>query len=201
MITFIVKGNRARTAPDFLLKDLPGSGGRIDILCRCLTSSLLLSHGIRKDVQVILCLGGEPDPPKCIRVMGDKVKHLSPDERSTAILLMKALESYRKGEEVESTPGIYISGHSFKEILEQYRERIVLLDEGGDELNSMPVEEPCFVLGDHLGFDEDEEKLLSTIKHRMRVSPLVLHGSHCIVLVLNRMDMINERDNKEKKIE
>ena len=51
MKTFIIKGNKAKTTPDFLLKDLPGSGGRMDILCRCLTSALLVSHGIR----IILC--------------------------------------------------------------------------------------------------------------------------------------------------
>nr|HOP09024.1 tRNA (pseudouridine(54)-N(1))-methyltransferase TrmY [Candidatus Methanofastidiosa archaeon] len=58
MITFIIKANKARTSPDFLLKDLPGSGGRMDILCNCVESALLVSHGIRTDVEVILCLSG-----------------------------------------------------------------------------------------------------------------------------------------------
>jgi len=193
MITFIIKANKARTAPDFLLKDLPGSGGRMDILCRCLSSALLVSHGIRSDVEVILCLSGPPGPPKCIRVLGDKVKYLSPDERSTAILIRKALAAYREGEEIESTPGIYVSDASFGSIIEKNKDRLVLLDEEGEDYDEVPMDDPCFVLGDHLGFDEEEEVHLKGVAHRMRVSPRILHASHCIVLIHNKLDWMRHR--------
>jgi len=188
MIKFIVKGNKARTAPDFLLKDLPGSGGRMDIMCRCLTSALLVSHGIRRDVEVILCLSGPPSPPRCIRVVGDNVKYLSPDERSTSILIRKALAAYKEGEEVESTPGIFVSERSFRSILEENRENLVLLDEEGDEYDIIPFENPCFVIGDHLGFDDGEKEMLKNAKIKMKVSPTILHASHCIVILHSIMD-------------
>jgi len=189
MITFLIKGNKARTAPDFLLKDLPGSGGRMDVMCRCLTSSLLLSHDIRRDVEVILCLAGEPTPPRTIRIRGDLVRYLSPDERSTAILLQKALRAFEPGKEIESTPGIFVSDRSFKDLAKENMERLVVLDEGGEDIGmcELPTD-PCFVVGDHMGVEEEEEALLKEASTFVSVSPRVLHASQCIVLVLNRMD-------------
>lgn len=189
MITIVIKGNKAHSSPEFLLKDLPGSGGRMDVMCRCLTSSLLLSHDIRTDVEVILCLEGPPTPPRTIRVRGDKVRYLSPDERSTAILLQKALRAYEPEEEVESTPGIYVSDASFKDIVEENMGRLVVLDEKGDDMASCTLpSDPCFVLGDHIGFEPEEDELLHDAPLRVSVSPRVLHASHCIVLLLNRID-------------
>lgn len=191
MKTFIIKGNKAKTTPDFLLKDLPGSGGRMDILCRCLTSALLVSHGIRRDVEVILCLDGEPCPPRCIRVVGKEVRHLSPDERSTAVLIKKALKAYEEGTEVESTPGIYISGKSFEDVVMEKKGTLVVLDEKAVSSAEIPYSDPCFVLGDHLGFTEAEEMLLRDAKVHISVSPTILHASHCIVLVHAMMDSIS----------
>ena len=190
MITFVVKGSKARTAPDFLLKDLPGSGGRMDLLCRCLTSSLLLSHGIRTDVEVVLCLAGPPSPPRTITVRGDAVRHLSPDERSTAILLQKALAAYRAGETVESTPGITISDIPFAEVVARNAKRLVVLDEGGADIRDVEhvPADACFVLGDHLGFTDEEQALLADAPLTVTVSPKVLHASQCISLVLNECD-------------
>lgn len=189
VITFLIKGNKALTSPDFSLKDIPGSGGRMDIMCRCLTSSLLVSHGIRKNIEVFLCFEGEPNPPRCVRVHGDQVRHLSPDERSTAIIIQKALRAYMPGKEIESTPGVFISDTTFSELVERFKERLIVLDENGEKLtSSIPFDDPCFVLGDHMGFSKKEEELLAKAKLKISVSPLTLHASHCIVLVLHALD-------------
>jgi len=195
MITFIIKGSKARTTPDFLLKDLPGTGGRMDIMCRCLTSSLLLSHGIREDVEVILSLNGSPDAPKCIRVVGSEVKFLSPDERSTSILIRKALSAYKVGMEVESTPGIYVSDESFASLVEKNKDRLVVLDEEGEYMDEIDMVDPCFVVGDHLGFSEEEETILNKSNVRLKLSPKILHASQCIVLSLNIIDRSRDRSD------
>ncbi|HOP09721.1 MAG TPA: tRNA (pseudouridine(54)-N(1))-methyltransferase TrmY, partial [Candidatus Methanofastidiosa archaeon] len=131
---------------------------------------------------------GPPSPPRCIRMLGDRIKHLSPDERSTAILIKKALIAYRPGDEVESTPGIFVSDRSFEAVLMDNYERLVLLDENGEEYSKIPLNDPCFVIGDHLGFDEGDLELMKEIKYRMTISPKVLHASHCIVIVHNMRD-------------
>ncbi|HMK16347.1 MAG TPA: tRNA (pseudouridine(54)-N(1))-methyltransferase TrmY, partial [Methanomicrobiales archaeon] len=108
MRTFAVVGHLAPTGNGFSLDDLPGSAGRMDVLCRCVNAALALSHGIRRDAEARLLLLGPPSPPKEVLIRGDTVRSLSPDERSTAALIRKALalpvgEAFR-----ESTPGILV---------------------------------------------------------------------------------------------
>lgn len=64
MRIFVVVGHKATTQPSFSLEDIPGTSGRLDILCRSVTAAFVLSHGIRKDVLVYLVLlGGETPRP------------------------------------------------------------------------------------------------------------------------------------------
>ena len=46
---FVVLGHRAHTAPDWKLDDLCGGGGRLDVLVRCVTAAMWVSHGLRRD--------------------------------------------------------------------------------------------------------------------------------------------------------
>ena len=92
MNRFIVVGHKAVTSGDFKLDDMAGGAGRLDILLRCINSAMFLSHGIRRDTEIILVLQGEPDPPRTIRINGSEVRYLNPDERSTGALVRNALD-------------------------------------------------------------------------------------------------------------
>ncbi|MFZ2411418.1 MAG: tRNA (pseudouridine(54)-N(1))-methyltransferase TrmY, partial [Candidatus Methanoperedens sp.] len=107
MKSLIIIGHKAVTVP-FSLNDLPGAAGRMDILCRCVNAALFLSHDLRRDVRVYLILKGEPAPPKLIRFDGAAVRYLSPDERSAASLIKKALEKNVQDFWTESTPGVSV---------------------------------------------------------------------------------------------
>ena len=77
-------------------------------LVNSIRSSLFTSHGVRKDVKLILY----PLEPKqrMIRIDGEKLRFMGPDERSISILLSMSAErliSGRAGEEV-SSPGVTI---------------------------------------------------------------------------------------------
>ena len=87
MRNFIVVGHRAVTSPTISLNDLPGTGGRMDILTRCINAAFCISHDIRKNVEVTIVLLGPEDPPKTIRFVGSELKYLNPDERSTGALV------------------------------------------------------------------------------------------------------------------
>ena len=88
---FVVVGHRAATSPRFTLTDLPGSAGRLDLLCRCVNSALCLSNGLRRDSQLWMVLQGPPGPPVTIRFDGGNARYLNPDERSTGALVRHAL--------------------------------------------------------------------------------------------------------------
>jgi len=205
MKDFIIVGHKAVTAP-FSLNDLPGSAGRMDILCRCVNAALFLSHDLRRDVRVYLVLKGEPAPSKLIRFDGSEVRYLSPDERSAASLIKKALEKNVQEFWAESTPGVSIRKGDLSDLLLELEtpylntgtdKKIIYLREDGEDIHRKKFDEPqdlLFVLGDHLGLTSDEEKIIEGYKHEIvSLGPLSLHADHCIVLLHNEMDRAEKR--------
>ncbi len=193
MRAFIVLGHRVPLTPDFSLNDLPGSAGRLDILCRCVTAAFCLSHGIRRDVTVHLVLQNQI----VIRCEGTRLKHLNPDERSTAALLQKALKAYTesvaKEREIESTPGISISAGGLRDVLETFQKtglKLYMLHEQGKPIRQAEFvsHHVAFVLSDHLEFSPSEVALLRGLP-RLSLGPLSLHADHCITIAHNELDL------------
>ena len=195
MRTFIIVGHKATTAPKFSLNDLPGGAGRMDILARCINASLFLSHDMRRDVDTYVVLLGDPNPPVTIRFNGEKLRYLSPDERSAAALIKKALEkgAPETGEE-ESTPGVYISKRSFAQVVEGL-EIIVYLHENGKDIRQEPLSgNDAYVLSDHENLTPEEEAVLEK-KGAKKVSlgKKLYHADHCIVMVNHEIDLRSEQ--------
>ncbi len=193
MIHFVIAGHRASTTPDFKLDDICGGAGRLDVLVRCVSSAFFLSHDIRKDVEVHLVLQGGEDAPKTVRFSGEHIRYLNPDERSTASLIRNALlKKIPEGEELRSSPGVYISRKSFSEVLESLKDKgeFVYLKEDGKEIRETVLpENVIFVLGDDKDLTEEEEAaLLSHSPSCVCLGPRSLHANHCITLVLNEID-------------
>ncbi|USZ67365.1 tRNA (pseudouridine(54)-N(1))-methyltransferase TrmY [Halorussus salilacus] len=191
MRQFIVLGHDAPTTPDFSLDDLAGGAGRLDVLCRCVNSAFFLSHDIREDVRVHLVLRDEVT----VRFEGADLRHLNPDERSTAALVRKALD--QKGEAighmaVESSPGVHLSKRGFEPVLEDAARdgTVVQLHEDGDPVVDVePPEDPVFVLSDHHDFGDDEAALLAdAADERVRLGPELLHADHAITVAHNYLD-------------
>jgi tRNA (pseudouridine54-N1)-methyltransferase len=200
MRSFIVVGHKATTSPNFSLEDIPGTSGRLDILCRCINAAFVLSHGIRKDVNVFLVLlGGES--AKNLWLRGDHLKHLNPDERTTAALLKKALSVAGSAEWMESTPGISVRTGSLAGTLQDLGgARLFYLREDGEDIrdiNNIDInadnipDNAVFVLGDHVGMTDEEEGLIAQSGAKViSVGPLSLHADHCIVLINNFLDTV-----------
>ncbi|MBN1678461.1 MAG: tRNA (pseudouridine(54)-N(1))-methyltransferase TrmY [Candidatus Thermoplasmatota archaeon] len=191
MRRFVIMGHRAITSADFKLDDLCGSTGRLDILLRCVNSAFFLSHDIRKDVEIVLMLLGEPNPPKTIRINGREVKYLNPDERSTAALIRNALLQKGEGER-RCSPGIYVSERSYEEVLSNLSKesKMYYLHEQGEDVRSAQLAgDPTFVLGDDQDLTEVEEEILMRYDpKRLSLGPISYHADHCITLVNNELD-------------
>ena len=189
MRTFIVVGHKATTTPDFSLEDIPGTSGRLDILCRCINAAFVISHGIRHDVRILLVLcGGEPHKTVCLR--GEDLRHLNPDERTTAALLKKALAIVAGPEWSMSTSGIFVRTGGLDEVLSDLKAKgikpVYLREDGMDvhEANCNLSGDAVFILGDHLGMTPEEEtQILQAGAEVVSIGPASLHADHCIVLV------------------
>jgi tRNA (pseudouridine54-N1)-methyltransferase len=194
MRTFVVVAHKAVTTPKFSLNDLPGGAGRMDIVARCINASLFLSHDLRRDVDTYVILLGEPSPPVTIRFNGEKVRYLSPDERSAAALIKKALEkgAPASGEE-ESTPGVYITKRSFEDVINGLNS-IIYLHEGGEDIRKVELKgDEAFVLSDHQNLTPEEEAILEKKGAKMvSLGKKLYHADHCIVMVNHELDLREE---------
>ena len=185
MIRFAVLGHLAPTFGAFSLNDLPGGAGRMDVLCRCVTASLFLSHGMRRNVEVYLVLLGPPDPPATVLFSGEKVRYLNPDERSSASLIKKALSIPRGPEFRESTPGVFVRTGGLCELLAEHQ--FALLDESGKDVRKESALPGSCLLSDHLNLTDSEQELARDLP-RISVGPLPLHADQAITVLLNETD-------------
>jgi len=195
---FIFKANKAITNGDINLKDLPGSCGRLDLVCRCVSSAFFLSHDLRRDTVFYSIHYGNPNPPVALKFVGSELKRVSPDERSIALFIKKALDKTPAPFWKESTSGIYLAKKGFRDIiLEKKNEgkEIYYLHKDGEDVEEIfknkeheEIGDAVFVLGDHIGIGEEDEKFLEKFAHKISLSPLELHANHCITLVHNALD-------------
>lgn len=204
MREFIVVGHKARTDSNFNLNDLPGTGGRMDILCRCVNSSLFLSHDLRRDVVIYLVLLGEPERSKIVKFEGERVRYLNPDERSSGSLIKKALEKSAGSYWKQSTLGVWIRTGGLEDILRELMDgaenkKLFYLSEDGIDIREIDkkslLDDVVFILGDHLGITPEEESVIKDAgSKKINIGPVSLHADHCIILVNNELDRNIKRD-------
>ncbi|MFW6448874.1 MAG: tRNA (pseudouridine(54)-N(1))-methyltransferase TrmY [Halobacteriota archaeon] len=191
MRTFVAVAHTAPLEADFPLNDLPGGAGRLDVLCRYVTAAFLLSHGIRADVRVVVVIRDE----LAIEFRGDDLRHLNPDERSTAALFRRSLEVAADrvvgAYPVESTPGVAVSRRDLAAVLDDLGGTVLRLHHEGDPLEVPDVpDHPCFVLSDHRDLTPSEAALVDAAADRtVSLGPRALHGNHAIAVAHNRCDL------------
>lgn len=188
MREFVICAHDAPTDAEFALDDLPASG-RVDLLARCVTAALLLSHDVRRSVAVWIVLGDR----LLVRFEGRDIRSLNPDERSSAALLRTAIAAKRGaiGEmEANPSPGIYIRRGGLADALSATTGEVVQLSEDGVPTSEAPVpESPVFVLSDHREFTPAEQELLTAeADQQVSLGPRSIHADHAISVSHNWLD-------------
>jgi len=195
---FVIVCNKAVTAP-FNLSDMPGSAGRMDLVCRFIAQSIFISHGVRRDSAAIAILKGKPDPPKAILVKGSEVRYMAPDERNVGGIIRKALSIDLKSPEWKtakwrrSTPGVYVAKKGLRDVLSELEQSgfdVYYLKEDGKDIRNVSFgKKLAFVLGDHIGLSrEDESTVKDYAKDTISLSPLSLQADQCVVIVHYELD-------------
>jgi len=188
---FVIVGHKAVTTGDFKLDDMAGGAGRLDILLRCINSAFFLSHKLRRDVEVFLIMQGPPNPPRTVRLVGNELKYLNPDERSTGALVRNALLQTGEGE-TRSSPGIYVSNRTFSDVVSELAKtsQLIYLKEDGNDVRERPFDKDVtFVLSDHSDLtSEEESRLLCHKPGIICLGPISYHADHCIIIMNNELD-------------
>jgi len=193
MREFILFTHKAVTS-DFSLNDLP-SAGRMDLVCRCISSALFISEAIRKDTSIHVVLNGPPSPPKTVSFFGSEVRNLYPDERTIASFIKIALrKSFKlKGkEEIQIFPGLKISRKSFEDLIKERegKSQLIYLHKDGKDFREFEFKENLtIVLGDQKGLDKKAEKFLERFKaEKVSLGKVEYLASSCISIIHNELD-------------
>lgn len=134
----------------------------------------------------MLVLSGGPGTAKTIRFEGSTVRSLSPDERSSASFIKKALEIPAGSLFREVTPGVTVRKGGIETILADHR--CGILDEEGTDIRNTTGDLPdMFILSDHHNFNPEEEEMIRDLP-RYSLGPQILHADHAIVLLWNEID-------------
>lgn len=199
MRRFVVIGQTATASPDFLLVDVPGTSGRLDVLLRCLRAALLVSHGLRKDTVVYLVLLGGPRAPRALRIDGAAVRFVRPDERNLATMVMKALATTALGTGfVAVRPGIAVAEGGLDAVLadiwpESAPSSVTpyVLEETAPDVRDRKLDTraPVLFVGDHLGFDaKTRARIASLGATPIGVGPVSIHADDAVAIVSNELD-------------
>lgn len=195
MREFILRASKAVTSPDFNLNDLPGSAGRMDLVCRCISNALWVSNDLRRDTRIFIVLEGPPSPPKMIVFEGKTLKGVEPDERNIASHIKIALKAglcLELNQEIEVSPGIKVAKKSFESLVKEKSKemQLIYLHPKGKDVREMEIKENvAFILGDHVGIARKTEKLLERLKvEKVSLGKTIYLASHAIIIANYELD-------------
>ncbi len=192
-LTVLFDAVRCRTAGDFLIRDLPGSSGRLDVLCRVLVATFRSVPELCPSTSFYGVLGGPPNPPLLLRVK-KVVSGTIPESELACALLLKGLLTRAHTQDpakVEPWPQFLITRQGFAESLQEVvgeEEKLYYLVEGSEPLAKTKIDLTAplvFVLGDHQGVPPEHETLLMKQNaQKICIGERSLLGSQIITLLL-----------------
>lgn len=195
MRRFLLLAHRVPTGGQFTLNDLAGGGGRVDEVARSVSTAFTLSNDLRTDTELtILFLNERPPGPRRIHLTGSRLRHLNPDERSTAALLKNALVRAITAEhDVESSPGLVVGrAEPAAEIAAFGRlPGAFWLTEDGSPIGALRTAGTGFaaILSDPENPSEAERTQLERLGiPKVSMGPRSLRTSQCIDVVHNEFD-------------
>ncbi len=184
---FILFARKAVTSSEFSLDDLPGSGGRMDLVARCVANTLWVSKALRRDSCIHVVAYGKPCPPLTISFYGDKLQRVDVDERSIASWIKKIMSGQT------TNPGITKRRIGFedlvKELAKQEKNFYVLHEKGKDVREVEIKERPVFILGDHIGLPKKLEKFVERFNaEKISLGKISYLSSQCITILHYELD-------------
>lgn len=202
-LTILLDAPRAQTTDEFLLRDLPGTSGRLDVVCRVLIAAYRSVPSFAPNIKFLAQFGGPPSPPLQLLVNGLQPNQIPESELACAIILKTLLFLHRMKN--QGTHNQWASFHlqpkSFQDTLDETIKPniqcLYLVEEG------LRIEEVTFtldapiilILGDDQGLPREHEDLL--LQHpvqKVSMGTRSLLGSQVVSLFL--LELTNRLESK-----
>lgn len=196
MRRFLLVAHKVPPDGAFTLNDLAGGAGRMDEIARAVSTAFTLSNDLRRDTEMTVLFAAEPPPrARKVELAGAKLRHLNPDERSTAALLKNALVgSSRYPSEFESSPGLRVGPVDPLAYLGGFLrvDGAIWLTEGGSPIaaHDFPGSNvAAFVSDPYDPTAEEEALLIRSGVPRISVGPKSLRTSQVVDAVQRELDL------------
>ena len=184
---FLIFLKESKINPNLSLNNLSGEG-RLDLVCRVISTTFFLSNSFRNDTNLFLFFQSESI---LIILYGNRLRNLNPDERSIAGYLKKVFRSISGTNKFNQK---FDSGYSwqyfsFKDLPIYFHSGFILDMEGEnfDQIEKNEILRQIFVLGDHIGLNDNDKSFLSNFK-RISLGEVELHASACITIIHHLID-------------
>ncbi len=196
MRRFLLVAHKVPPNGEFTLNDLAGGAGRMDEVARTVSTAFTLSNDLRRDVELTILFAAEPPPAaRRIELVGARLKHLYPDERSTAALLKNALVGAAKfPSDYEASPGLKVGPVDPLPYLATFLRTdgaVWLTEEGGPIGNAsiVPDRFSAFVSDPFDPTEEERTVLAASGVPRLSVGPRSLRTSQVVDAVHRELDV------------
>lgn len=192
-LTILLDSTRGHTADDFLIRDLPGTSGRLDVVCRMLIATFRSVPALSPNIRFLSILGGPPKPPLLIQVSNVDSSQVPESELACALILKGLMHTHRtkKLSSHPNWPKFIIKEQGFEETLQKIakpQNQLLYLVERGTPLDSVSLDlkKPIIViLGDDKGIPPEHEELIQQYQVReVNIGTRSLLGSQIITLLL-----------------
>ncbi len=174
---------------NFLLRDLPGSGKRIDVLCRSLAACFDWGPSIldKSNLEIIVLIGRT----SCLRI-GNPSNMMPRGEVWWARVIKDALSG-------NYYPFVSVENQSLEEvaeaILSNEKAHLWVLDDAGSSINQRNLPDMnaqnSFIIGDHKGFDSEALKVFNDHSiYRLSLGTASYLTSHCIAAIISMYEEV-----------
>ncbi len=183
-LIFVIDATEAKVDSALSLKDVIGTGHRLDVICRELVAAFWWGTRLQRNVTVFVAFKQQP----ALQVDGTELlEPLLPKTELGFARLLK--EIYVNNAQF---PGFNLIQKTIGGIIDDLQKKgvhIWWLEEGGQDLKSLPITirtREAYILGDHKGMSEEFTVQFGTSLPRLSLGPKSYLGSTCIQMILGR---------------
>jgi tRNA pseudouridine-54 N-methylase len=183
---FVIDATEAQVDSSVSLKDVIGTGHRLDVICRDLVAAFWWGSRLERNMTVFVAFKHQPT------LQVDGLELLEPLVPKTELGFARLLKEIYVND--AHIPGISKINQTIVEIIRDLQKKGVQvwwLEEGGQDLREVslrPQIPMVYILGDHRGVSEEFTAQFGETLPRLSLSPRSYLGSTCIQIILGRQD-------------